>query len=64
MVAPFSSFVGSMILIVIGILAYRWFGLIAVVIVGGIGYPALLALTLYWGDLKARKVFNPTDQDL
>lgn len=53
-----------MILSAIGILAYRWFGLIAVVIVGGIGFPALLALTFYWGDLKARKVFNPTDQDL
>ncbi|TPI30914.1 hypothetical protein FJW08_12390 [Mesorhizobium sp. B3-2-1] len=64
MVAPFSSLVGSMILSAIGILAYRWFGLIAVVIVGGIGFPALLALTFYWGDLKARKVFNPTDQDL
>jgi hypothetical protein len=51
----FPSFVGALILSTIGILAYRWFGLVAVVIVGGIGFPALLALTYYWADLKTRK---------
>ncbi|RWC31912.1 MAG: hypothetical protein EOS27_09295 [Mesorhizobium sp.] len=63
MPAPFSTFVGSMILCFVGVLAYHWFGPISLFVVGGIGLPALYALTFYWGDLKARKVFNPTDKD-
>ncbi|KUM23453.1 hypothetical protein AU467_08785 [Mesorhizobium loti] len=51
----FPSFVGAIILSVIGILAYQWFGLVAVIIVGGIGLPAMLALTYYWADLETRK---------
>lgn len=54
-----------MILSLVGVLAYRWFGPIALVIVGGIGLPAVLACSLYRFDLKNRKArewLNPTDK--
>ncbi|MEP6566702.1 MAG: hypothetical protein ABJB10_16345 [Mesorhizobium sp.] len=61
------SLVGGMILSFVGILAYRWFGPIALVIVGGIGFPIVLAVSVYRFDLKTRKTRegpNPTDKGL
>lgn len=51
----FPSVVGAAILSVIGILAYQWLGPVAVVIVGGIGFPAMMAVVYYRADLKTRK---------
>lgn len=53
--ASFPSVVGALILSVIGILAYEWFGPVALVIVGGIGFPAILAFVYYQADLETRK---------
>jgi hypothetical protein len=63
--APFSSFIGTMILCFVGVLAYHWFGPIALFVVGGIGFPALLAFSAYRLDLKYRKArewLNPPDK--
>ncbi|MDX8538804.1 hypothetical protein RFM23_14370 [Mesorhizobium abyssinicae] len=55
MTVQISQVVGAIILGVIGILAYRWFGLVAIVIVGGVGFPALMAVVYYQADLETRK---------
>jgi len=56
-----------MVLCFVGVLAYRWFGPIALVIVGGVGLPAVHAVSVYRDDLKDRKMrarLNPTDKGL
>ncbi|TIX46550.1 MAG: hypothetical protein E5V36_00820 [Mesorhizobium sp.] len=43
----------------VGVLAYRWFGPVALVVVAGIGLSAVLAFSAYRFDLKKRhKVSN------
>lgn len=63
--APVSSFIVGMTLCFVGVLAYHWFGLIALFVVGAIGFPAVLAFSLYRFDLKNRETrewLNPTDK--
>ncbi|MER9442239.1 hypothetical protein NKI79_12580 [Mesorhizobium sp. M0340] len=51
---PVSDFIGTMTLSFVGVLAYRWFGPVALIVVAGIGLPALLAFSAYRFDLKTR----------
>ena len=61
-----ASALGIAIVVVLGALGYHWFGPVAVILVGGIGFPAVLALTYYLTDLETRKGARgwPSPKDL
>ena len=50
-----ATLLGTVVVVVVGSLAFHWFGPVGIIIVGGIGFPAVLAVTYYMADLETRK---------